>query len=174
MNLIFRILLGYLIACLVAGLSTVLFAWTPSDLAGMQGDAANDKLALALPVATHIALFIAPVALAVIAFAERYRRHDWLYYALAGVVIALLGYGAQLMSEDSRQAWSITNSNYPLFAFLTTGFLGGLTYWIFSGRLAGLGMPKPATMPNRPGSTTSDANRNKPGTQPGRSNTQRT
>ena len=170
MSLIFRVLLGYLIACLVAGLTTVLFAWTPSDLASMQGDAANDKLALAMPVATHIALFVAPVALLAIAYAERYRRHDWLYYALAGVAIALLGFGAQLMSEDSRQTWSITNNNYPLFAFITTGFLSGLAYWIFSGRMAGLGLAKPAGMPHRPG--TPEMNR-KPGTPVNRPNPQR-
>ena len=77
MNLIFRVLLGYLLACFAAALTTVLFAWTPSDLANMQGDLANDKLALAMPVATQLAIFAAPFAFVAIAFGESRRWRDW-------------------------------------------------------------------------------------------------
>ncbi len=138
MGLIFRVLLGYLLACLAAGLTTVLFAWTPSDLAGMQGDLANDKLALAMPVATQIAIFAAPFALLGIGFGEARRWRDWAYYAAAGMAIALLGYIAQYQSEAPSQTWSIAASNYPLIAFLTSGFVGGLVYWLFSGRMAAM------------------------------------
>ena len=45
---------------------------------------------------------------------------------------------ARLPLPGVRQlGWSILNSNYPLVAFLTTGFVAGLVYWLFSGRLAG-------------------------------------
>ena len=139
MGLIFRVLLGYLVACLAAGLTTVLFAWTPSDLANMQGDlATNDKLALAMPVATLIALFSAPFALAAIAYGEWRKWRDWAYYSAAGMAIALFGYLAQYQSEAPSQTWSIAASNYPLVAFLTSGFVGGLVYWMFSGRLAAM------------------------------------
>jgi hypothetical protein len=138
MGIIFRVLLGYLLACFAAGLTTVLFAWTPADLAGMQGELANDKLALALPVATWNAIFAAPFALAAIAYGEWRKSRDWAYYAAAGMAIALLGYLAQYQSEAPSQSWSITSSNYPLVAFLTSGFVGGLVYWIFSGRLAAM------------------------------------
>ena len=143
MGLIFRILLGYLVACFAAGLTTVLFAWTPADLANMQGDLANDKLALALPVATQIALFSAPFALAAIAYGEWRRWRDWAFYSAAGMAIALFGYLAQYQSEGPSPAWSIASSNYPLIAFLTSGFVGGLVYWIFSGRLAAMHSAKP-------------------------------
>ena len=136
MGLIFRVLLGYLVACLAAGLTTVLFAWTPSDLSGMQGDMANDKLALAMPVATQIALFAIPFALAAIAYGEWRKWRDWAYYSAAGMAIALFGYLAQYQSESPAQTWSIASNNYPLIAFLTSGFIGGLVYWIFSGRMA--------------------------------------
>lgn len=139
MGLIFRVLLGYLIACFAAGLTTVLFAWTPSDLSNMQGELANDKLALALPVATQMALFAAPFALAAIAYGEWRRSRDWVYYVAAGMAIALFGYLAQYQSETPAQTWSIASSNYPVVAFLTSGFVGGLVYWIFSGRLAAMG-----------------------------------
>lgn len=162
MSLIFRVLLGYLIACLVAGLAFVLFAWTPPDISTMNGDLANDKLALAMPVATMFALFSLPFAAIAFAFGERHRRRDWLYYALAGVAIALLGFFAQYQSEGLNAAWSITNSNYPLIAFITSGFLGGLTYWIFSGRLAGLRPGQPRMPQGRPGGP--DMTARKPGT----------
>ena len=150
MGLIFRVLLGYLLACLVAGLTTVLFAWTPSDLAAMQGDLANDKLALAMPVAAQIAIFAAPFALLGIGFAEARRWRDWAYYAAAGMAIALVGYIAQYQSEAPSQTWSIAASNYPLIAFLTSGFVGGLVYWLMSGRMAA--MNPAATQPGaRPG-----------------------
>ncbi len=138
MGLIFRVLLGYLVACLAAGLTTVLFAWTPSDLSGMQGDMANDKLALAMPVATQIALFAIPFALAAIAYGEWRKWRDWAYYSAAGMAIALFGYLAQYQSESPAQTWSIASNNYPLIAFLTSGFIGGLVYWIFSGRMAAM------------------------------------
>jgi hypothetical protein len=154
MGLIFRVLLGYLIACFAAGLTTVLFAWTPSDLANMQGDLANDKLALAMPVATQIAIFAAPFALVAIGFSEARRRRDWAYYAIAGMAIALFGFLAQYQSETPAQTWSIASSHYPLIAFLTTGFVGGLAYWIFSGRFAAMSAPaapaKPGTRPTAP------------------------
>ena len=143
MGLIIRVLIGYVIASFVAGLTTVLFAWTPSDLASMQGDIANDKLALAIPAGVIIGLFSCVPALIAIAFGERHRRHDWLYYAIAGIVIALIGFFAQYMSEDARQAWSIAGSNYPLLSFVTSGFLAGLAYWIFAGRFAGMRGAKP-------------------------------
>lgn len=145
MGLIFRVLLGYLVACFAAALTTVLFAWTPADLANMQGDLANDKLALAMPVATQMAIFAAPFALLAIAFGEWQRWRDWAYYAAAGIAIALFGYLAQYQSEFPSQTWSIANSNYPLIAFLTTGFVGGLVYWIFSGRLAAMRAGVPQT-----------------------------
>ncbi len=147
MSLMFRVLLGYVVACFAAGLTTVLFAWTPADLANMQGDLANDKLALAMPVATQVALFSLPFALAAIAYGEWRRINDWAFYAAMGMAIALFGYLSQYQSEGPSPAWSIASSNYPLIAFLTSGFVAGLVYWIFSGRFAAMrpGQPVPAT-----------------------------
>lgn len=164
MGLIFRVLLGYLLACLAAGLTTVLFAWTPSDLAGMQGDLANDKLALAMPVATQIAIFAAPFALLAIGFGEARRWRDWAYYTAAGMAIALVGYIAQLQSEVPSQAWSIAANNYPLIAFLTSGFVGGLVYWLFSGRMAA--MSNTTATPVRTGAPLAASSKTGPGGRP--------
>jgi hypothetical protein len=157
MGLIFRVLLGYLLACLAGGLCTVLFAW-------MQGDLANDKLALAMPVATQIALFAAPFALLAIGFGEAKRWRDWAYYATAGMAIALLGYIAQYQSEAPSQSWSVAGSNYPLIAFLTSGFVGGLVYWLMSGRMAAMRASSPPT--TRPGVPMASASKTGPGGRP--------
>lgn len=134
--LILRVVVGFLLACLAAGLTTVLFAWSPSELASMPTDPL-DKLALALPVATHTAIFAAPFALVAIALGEWMKSHNWTYYGIAGIVIAAIGFVSQLQSESAAQDWSVLTSNYPAIAFLTTGFVAGFTYWVFSGRFVG-------------------------------------
>ena len=59
---------------------------------------------------------------------------SWTYYVLVGIAIAVIGFLAQHASEAAGQA-SILN-NYALSAFLATGFVAGLVYWLFAGRRA--------------------------------------
>jgi hypothetical protein len=134
---LFRILSGFILACLAAGLCKVLFAFTPAELSNLPPEIAGDRLALAIPLATHTAIFAAPFALIAIWLGEWRVWRDWAYYAAAAMAIALIGFFAQYSSEADTMGWSILNSNYPLVAFLTTGFVAGLVYWLFSGRLAG-------------------------------------
>jgi hypothetical protein len=134
---IFRILTGFLIACLAAGLAKVLFAYSPTELSTMPPEIARDRLALVLPIATHTAIFAAPFAVVATAIAEAKQWRDWTFYVMAGIGIALIGFFAQYSSETATQDWSIVTDNYPLVAFLVTGAAGGLAYWLFSGRLAG-------------------------------------
>ncbi len=134
----FRVLFGFVLACLAAGLTIVLFVTTPAELISASSEAGPDALTssgvLALAAATHSAIFSAPFALIGAAFGEWRRIGSWIYYALAGVVIAGIGFAAQYSSESGGQA-SIFN-NYALTAFLTTGLVSGLVYWLFSGRFA--------------------------------------
>lgn len=134
---IFRVLSGFIIACLAAGLTKVLFAFSPAELSRLPPEIAGDRLQLAVPIATHLAIFSAPFALVAIWLAEWQRWRDWSYYVLAGLAIAAIGFAAQYNSETASMGWSIANSNYPFVTFLTTGFVAGLAYWLFSGRLAG-------------------------------------
>jgi hypothetical protein len=134
---LFRILSGFILACLAAGLCKVLFAFTPSELSNLPPEIAGDRLSLALPIATHAAIFAAPFALIAIWLGEWRVWRDWAYYAAAAMAIALIGFFAQYSAETEQLGWSILNSNYPLVAFLTTGFVSGLVYWLFSGRMAG-------------------------------------
>ena len=152
---LFRVLCGFILACLAAGLTQVLFAYTPAELSGMLPEAAMERIGIALPVATHLAIFSAPFALIAIALSEWQGWRDWVFYAIAAIAIALVGFFAQYHSETATQGWTIVG-NYPLITFLTTGFAGGLTYWLFSGRLAGGARPRPVhTVSASSGSSTS-------------------
>jgi hypothetical protein len=160
-GLIVRVLFGFIAACLAAGLTTGLFVHTPGELAGaLTGDpasAAGDPWSqlgfTILVVVTQSAIFAAPFALVAASIGEWNRARDWTYYAMVGIVIALLGFTAQWLSEETGQGWSVVNSNYPLITFLTTGFAAGWVYWACAGRKAGMtSEAPPATGPAEPAS----------------------
>ena len=146
----FRVLFGFVLACLAAGLTLVLFVYTPLELAGLAANVEGSRLAeaglLALAAATHTAVFSAPFALFGAAFGEWRRVRSLAYYALVGILIAALGFFAQYRSEAAGEL-SILNT-YALSAFVLTGFVAGVVYWLCTGRasagpakLSGVGEP---------------------------------
>lgn len=145
MRTLLRVLVGFVIACLAAALTTVLFVHTPEEVVGwltdLPADERGERLSvfglLWLAAATQSALFALVFALVAIVVAEWRKVRAWTYYAIIGIVIALVGFAAQWLSEPSGQNWSVLNSHYPFVAFLTTGFVGGLVYWMAAGRHAG-------------------------------------
>ncbi len=136
---IINVFLSFILACLAAGLTKVLFATTPSELAGLPADVAADKMAKVvdwtLSSGAINAIFAAPFALVAAAIGEWRRLQNWIYYALTGVAISLIGFLSHYSNENPG-APTIVN-NYALTAFLTAGFVGGLVYWLFAGRSAG-------------------------------------
>ncbi len=136
---LFRVLAGFAMACLVVGLTKVAFVITPAELSKLSGQALSDRLGtfgvLSLLAATHSAIFAAPFALIAMVIGEWQSIRNPMYFATAGVAIALAGFFAQYSSETGA-AGSIAN-NYALKAFLTAGFAGGLAYWMVAGRAAG-------------------------------------
>ncbi len=134
-----RVLFGFAVACLVAGLATVAFIVSPAELASLPSDAQSERLGnaglLALYTATHSAIFAAPFALVAVGIAELWRIRFWLYYVLVGVVISLGGLAAVYGNEVQGQP-SILN-DYALIAYGTVGLLAGLAYWLVAGRCAG-------------------------------------
>jgi hypothetical protein len=134
-----RILLGFVVACLVAGAVTAAFVITPADVAALPDDLRPERLnnagVLSLLAATHTALFSFPFAIPLVAFAEWRSVRSWLYYVIAGILIALGGFAAEYLVEAGIKP-SIVN-DYAARAFLTVGFAGGLAYWLIAGRLAG-------------------------------------
>jgi MFS family permease len=133
---ILRVLFGFVLACLAAGATLVLFVYTPVELASDAGERVQEAGLLTLAAATHAAVFAAPFALIGAAIGEWRAISSWTYYALVGVVIAVIGFLVQYWSEGGREPVSILNS-YALSAFLVTGLVAGLVYWLASGRYAG-------------------------------------
>ncbi len=138
-----RILFGFVAAMLAAAVSEVLFALPLSELFTMDEAARIDRLiemgGLVLSAATHSAIFSAGFAPFAILIAEWQRLCHWTYYVFIGVLIALGGFLAQYASENALNP-TILN-NYALIAFITTGAVGGLVYWVFSGHNAGRRRP---------------------------------
>ncbi len=136
---IFRVLVGFILACLAAGFTKVLFAVPPSELLNLPADVQSDRLAQVAESGIFASiwslLFSAPFALVAAAIGEWRRLRSWTYYVIVGLGVALIGFLTQHSAEQAGQP-SIFN-NYGLTAFITSGFMAGLTYWLFSGRNAG-------------------------------------
>jgi hypothetical protein len=134
-----RILFGFILACLAVGASTVAFVITPAEIFAASGDAQSERLStfglLTLLAATHSAIFAAPFALIAVVIGEWQSIRSPIYYIAAGILISLAGFAAQYASETGAAA-SIANA-YAFKAYLTSGFVGGLIYWLFAGRSAG-------------------------------------
>lgn len=143
-----RVIFGFVVACLVAGVVTVAFVVTPADVASLAPDAQAERLAsagvLALLAATHSAIFAFPFAIITITVSEIWRIRSWVYHAVAGTLIAFAGLAAEVAQEVPGQP-SILN-NYAAAAFLAIGVLSGSAYWLVAGRGAG-GRRKDAAEP---------------------------
>ncbi len=139
MRTLVRVVSGFILACITAGLVMVLFVTTPAELMSLKADAfperASQTLIWGLLTATHSALFAAAFVLIATGIAEYMSLRNLPYYLAAGVVISLLGFAAQYSSEVIGQPTVL--NNYALKAFLTAGFFAGLTYWLLAGRFAG-------------------------------------
>ena len=151
-----RVIFGFALACLAAGLTVVLFVYTPVELVDLQSERLREVGLLSLAAATHSAMFAAPFALIGAGFGEWRRIGSWMYYVLVAIAIAAIGFLAQFWAEAQGEA-SIVN-NYAVTAFLLTGFVAGLAYWLFAGRFAGrrgrepeiISPARPAAAPNGP------------------------
>jgi hypothetical protein len=135
----FRVVFGFIVACLVAGAATVAFVITPADIVTLPAELRPDRLSsagtLSLLAATHSAIFAAPFALVALIIAEWRCIRSWVYYATVGILIAFAGFGAEYLNEVGGQP-SIVNS-YAMRAYLAVGFLGGIAYWLAAGRRTG-------------------------------------
>lgn len=135
----FRILLGYVLAVLAAGVVQVLFAMPPAALLELSGDALAGRLSVlgiySLAAATHTAIFALVFALVAIALAEWQAVRSATYYLMAGLAIALAGFLAQYASENATQP-TIVNT-YAMLAYAVAGLSAGLVYWAFAGSRAG-------------------------------------
>ena len=130
---IVRIVIGYALACIIAAVTLVLFVYTPPELATIPARLSEAGF-FALVVAPYLALFAALPALIAVTFAELRGIATWGYHAVVGLIIAALGFLTQHFMEAPGEATIL--HNYALTAFLVAGLVGGLVYWLISGRFA--------------------------------------
>ena len=136
----FGIFIGYVLACVAFSVVIVAFVFTPAEMAALPSDAAADRLSMAvqqaLLSATQVAFIASPLALIAALIAEWRGIREWLYFAAVALLIAVVGFLAQYVSELQGQP-TIFN-NYALVAFLCGGFVAGTVYWLVAGRTAGV------------------------------------
>ncbi len=131
---VLRVLIGFAVACLAAGFVQVLFAVTPAELVVAGDDRLGEAATWGLLSATQIAVFAAPFALLAAIVSEWQGIRSFAYHAIVAMAIAVAGFGLIHVTESTSEA-SIVNS-YAMAAYLTSGFVGGLIYWLFAGRSA--------------------------------------
>lgn len=130
-----RTIFGFVLACLAAGAVKVAFAVTPAELAVASPERLGQAAEWALLSATESAVFASPFAFIAIVLAEWFGVRSFAYHGLVGILIAAAGF-AVLLSGQSQDTLDLANS-YAIAAFLSTGLVAGIAYWLFSGRLSG-------------------------------------
>ncbi len=130
-----RILLGMLVACLVAGAVQVIFALTPSELAAAGPNPWQIAFVQIVQTAAAVALIGVPFVFLSGVFCEVMAVRAFVYHAIVGILIALAGF-AVLWTGQAPDEPTLANS-YAIATFITTGFLAGIAYWLVAGRFAG-------------------------------------
>ena len=134
-----RVLIGFAAACVAASTTALLFAVTPAELFALPWDAAVDRIGWIADTSWKLAILFAMVAvlpaLPAILSGERRTVRGWRYYALIGMGIAIVGYGAQAITTlTSTPLMAVA---YTALAYSMTGVVAGSIYWMIAGRLAG-------------------------------------
>ena len=145
------ILFGYVVASLAASaFLNILFLAS----LGYSPEHAQPTASLYFSI-PFVALFVAnfafmPAAI-VILVAEILGRRDWLFYALAGAVVAAVFLGLVDHAGDVPFAGRQTSA---IMAVIGGGMVGGIFYWLSAGRWAGSWWQeqKKPTSPGRSGS----------------------
>lgn len=143
---IFRVLFGFVVACIAAGLVLVLFVNTPGEFPDWPSERFSETGLWALAVGTHAGLFSAPFALIGTLYAEWRGISSATYSVILGVLIAMVGFAAQYAGDGSGG----DVNPYALSAFIVTGIVGGLVYWYVSGRYAQVVPPSADTDKSEP------------------------
>ncbi len=130
-----RAIIGFALACLVAGVITTAFVVTPADVMVRPLDARFELLGvaglLALAATTQSLLFAAPFAVVCVAFAYFMRARNSAFYIASGLLIALLGFSVQFAAEAPGGP-TIVNA-YAMAAYATAGGLAGWVFWLIAG-----------------------------------------
>lgn len=134
------ITVGFVAASIAAGVALALLTrFITLEEAGHLSNAGFDfgLVVGALGFASLVGYVAFFPALLVIFYAEITKRRDWLFYALAGGIIAAVApFLVAVILQPAGQ------SEFD-FALMTTasGMIGGIVYWLFAGRSAGSWLP---------------------------------
>jgi hypothetical protein len=129
--------IGYAVATLAASafLNVVTLAWfgfTPEETRMV----ATGSFVFSIPfVALFVAYFAFIPAVFAIVIGEVTGKRDWLFYALAGAVVALIIIGFSRGGGGAAFA-EIADLNFALVV-IGSGMCGGIGYWLVAGRSAG-------------------------------------
>ena len=140
---------GFFIGTLAAA---VAFAFltrviTPEEAGHITNAGLGIGLVAGFLVAAAIAGYIAFVpAMLVILFAEYTRRRDWLFYTIAGGLVAVI---VPLLGHRVIGAGPSDTVN-ALIMLAVAGMIGGLAYWLFAGARAGNWLPSDGVPPTAP------------------------
>ncbi|MER8658903.1 hypothetical protein [Mesorhizobium sp. M0847] len=144
------ILFGYVVASLAASaFLNVLFLASLGYAPEHAHPTATASLYFSIPfVALFVAYFAFMPAAIVILISEILSRRDWLFYALAGGIVAAVFLGFVHQNADIN--FDVTEPR-AIAAVIGCGMVGGIFYWLSAGRWAGSWW-QAATSPERSGS----------------------
>jgi hypothetical protein len=130
------ILFGYAVASLAASaFLNILFLASLGYTPEQAHPTATASLYFSIPfVALFVAYFAFMPAAIVILVAEVLGRRDWLFYALAGAVVAAAFLG--LVDHTGDATFAVTGTS-AIMAVIGGGMVGGIFYWFSAGRWAG-------------------------------------
>ena len=130
------ILFGYIVASLAASaFLNVLFLASLGYAPEHAPPTATASLYFSIPfVALFIAYFAFMPAAIVILISEILSRRDWLFYALAGGIVAAVFLG--FVHQDADINFDVTDPR-AIAAVIGCGMVGGIFYWLSAGRWAG-------------------------------------
>ena len=130
------ILFGYAVASLAASaFLNILFLASLGYTPEHAQPTATASLYFSIPfIALFVAYFAFMPAAIVILLAEILGRRDWLFYALAGAVVAAVFLGLVDHAGDATFAVRETSA---IMAVIGGGMVGGIFYWLSAGRWAG-------------------------------------
>jgi hypothetical protein len=130
------ILIGYLVASLAASaFLNVLFLASLGYAPDQAHPTATASLYFSIPfVALFVAYFAFMPAAVVILISEILGRRDWLFYALAGGIVAAAFLG--FVHQNADVNFDVTEPR-AIAAVIGCGMVGGIFYWLSAGRWAG-------------------------------------
>jgi hypothetical protein len=143
------IILGYAVAALAASaflnlLSIGAVDWRPDEMPWVAG-----SVLFTIPVVALVVGYFAFIpAVPAILLAEVLGKRDWLFYAIAGAMVAAVVVGFLWQSS-----WPLPDNAYPgqglapvhpavgdagfVLMVIGSGIVGGVAYWLTAGRWAG-------------------------------------